>query len=291
MGVIHHVDRRRVSETSGNGLLEVNKEQLKLLCGQFLFVITFVFNIATLVGVLWVIFKFGLSQNFSSLIKLSEDGPNKSLRFDQNIQVDTLGIQAGESLRACRIINEEIYLSTGRKWSEKDGKIQTATPVAISLSPSHISMQAESYGQSEHEDSRFRLVTPKRLEQLDIVSGLHNIRSVRPLQNLTGKNLGRNLDIKSGEQLELSGNRGVNVHSKGLELSSPSEINIESKEDAIIMQLNGGKLLLPLLPLLDSRLEYFPPESSSPRSLGDKRQLCIDKTNGLLYQAGSLGCK
>lgn len=262
-------NERRISEISDSDFLEPDKERLKLLCGQFVFVINLILNVTTFIGILLVITRTSLDQDINSSIKLEERGPEKWLRIEKDISIGKQ-LLLGESLQTNGLFQDQLYISANDHDDEQG--------VALALDQEQVFLQAQFYGSNEREE--FQFIMPSQVKELNVLNSLDNIRSIRSTQ-INGQV--QDISITSKDQLELSGNLGVNAYaSHTMELESPIGLSFESKGDAVILQLNGGSLLLPQLPILSDK-ETF---TSLPLAQSiDRLQLCIDSKNGLLYQA------
>jgi len=276
---------------NGRGIaagLQETGQKLKILFENFLLGLTFMVNFVTLIGVLWAISKLRSDRNLGSIVTLvgEENSPERHLFIDADIYASRLDVMGG--LKTNRMIGEQVIISTGDEYTGE--QLDSAT-VGIKIDPESITMQAEQFGSNIDDDRQFELELPKKLERLDISETLTNIRSIRS----DNERLSSGLEIESDDRLELSGNLGVNVHAKVLKLSSPETINIVSKEESIIIQLNGGSLLLPSLSLLDSRdlgAKFALGQGEMPPSTGanEMYHLCINQASGLLYHSENSDC-
>lgn len=291
----------QTDELNTDILSKVEKHRYKLLFGQFIFVINFIINVSTFAAIIWVMVRLKSQDDPDSFMNFIDTGINKthrSLYIEQDVILDNLNI--GNRLRTNQIDGRNVIITIDAKdpKSNANGDIKnivSSSKVEISVNPEVISMQARSFGSNvDSEDSRYEFIMPKRLRQLDISGSLQNIRSIRPVYD--GDHLEKKtLSINSREGLELSGNKGVSMHSSDLiELNAAKEILIESQDDSIVLKLDGGDLLFPSIPIHDDYGVYLSEDESDEQiaalqhqhELQSKHQLCIEKNTGLLYESG-----
>lgn len=269
-----------------------NQDRLKLLSGQFLLLVTLLLNIATTFAAIWTIFKLGLNESNLSgkLFNIDHGTPiGDVLTFNKDVAAFSLIVK--DQLGLDEISNEMI------SFIAKDSS--DVHPVAISLNPDYISMQARSYGPGQaqpHSQYLFRI--DREVDRLDILGTIHNVRSLRSIvrKEQADSSVDSDLAIVSNDQLELSGNLGMSVHSKDLIIESGDRIIIESKEESLEIRSALGGLSLPDLHVHQEHLESIGHNSNEgENSISDiftnqaqrASLLCIRRSDGMVYKAAA----
>lgn len=189
----------------------------------------------------------------------------RNLIFNQDVSADTLVVQ--DQLRTNTIIGEQISLSS--KSSQGPPNAQ------ISLNPDYISMQTS-------DEASFAM--PRSVEKLEASHGLKNVRAIRLPLHSVGQDSG--LEIISNKELELSGNLGLGIHSRAIQLESTDLVELFSREGSILIR-SGEKLLLPSIGLASNDVGSFMGEPSQQTGT---HQLCISRSDGLVYQSTRNTC-
>jgi hypothetical protein len=265
-----------------------DRDRLKLFAKQVALLMIFIVNIFTIVTSILLMNKYGLYYNrqSSGLSIVDSKSENEPGTVQINKDVDLESLIMADRLRIKSVQNDHILITAGDD--------QADTPQAgIFLTHDYITMQAASIGPSPDENFAMRL--NREVDDMHAFGTCRNIRSIRSKNNVGGGSIKRTSEddvimIDSDhDELELSGNLGLQVHGRDVKVSSKEGITIESKEDIIELRSPGG-LYLPNLPILDHELETTYSEArlegQSQRPDEDRRrQLRIDKSDGLLYQA------
>lgn len=265
------------------GVTSTSQAKLRILSGRLLMLATLLVNIITTIGVIWIAFKIGINRNPQELMYHIIEGANgDELSFNENIQTDTLVV--GDSLGAESISHEQISIV---------GKTANKSPQPeISLNPDYISMQAKSFGPDGSLDNQYQFKLDRELENLEISHEANNVRSIRASFDRAGEGVpGRSgdLSIESSDELELSGNLGLAVHSKDIVLNSKKGIVITSGENVIDIRSAGG-LFLPNIQFV-SQSEDIELNAENDLDNDDRRrQLCIRKSDGSLFRARMHNC-
>lgn len=259
---------------------EAQHESFKLIISQIMFVITFIINIFTTIGIVWIIFRLGLNKDPQSIVMINEQNlGSQQLVFNRDLVADTLVVQ--ETLRTNSISHEHISIV---------GNSDRGPNAEISMNPDYILMQAESFGPNSEDGYSFRL--PTKLEKLEVLHGANNVRAIRsPLQrdfsSLSEKSNRpfAHMEIKSLDELELSGNMGLRVYSRHIKVKSPNKISIQSREGTIVIR-SSSRLLMPSIQLVNATNstdmdDYF----GNNHVTAEKYQLCISKGDGLIFKS------
>ena len=260
----------------GDNKLGSDYAKLKLLGGQFLFLVTLVINLATSIGVVWLIFRLSLNKidPLEPIIQLDHQASFDRFVLNRDLSADSLIVQ--DKLSTNMIDHEQV------SFVGVSGDIETGAQAEISLNSDYVSMQADSIGPGPDEDYSFWL--QQRVSELEVSNGIRNVRAIRaPLGSERyysedeGSQMG-GLEMSSPDGLELSGNRGVGVHSRRISVRSGESISLESKEESVHLQ--GRYLLMP-------SLEHYSILSATDErgSIADRHQLCYNKDTGQLFRS------
>lgn len=262
------------------------QDRLNLLSGQFLLLATFVLNLATTFGAVWTIFQLGLngSDLQATLFSIKRlEALGEVLSFSRGVA--TTSVLAKDRLIFDEISNEMITFLAGDNMA--------GNRASISLNPDYISMQARSFGSQRAGGGEYSFRVEREVDKLNILGSVHNIRSLRPL--LDSEAEAADLTIRSGEQLELSGNLGLGVHSKDITLESGDGVFMESREGGLEIRAAPGEISLPELRLHQEHLEpRFPSREQEIRQSDVLMNqpsrgyfLCICKSDGLVFKTYS----
>jgi hypothetical protein len=260
-----------MDQSMGKSLNEgVFRDRLRVMIARSLVVFTFIVNLATTIGVIWVALKFGFNQNTGRLSS------------DEIIETDTIIV--GDRLNIKSIDHEQISIV---------GKSNAKSIQAeISLNPDYTSMQARSFGSSGSNNDQFKFKLDRKLFGVELSSEAHNVKSIQA-------GIGRgaeeqpdssgDLSIRSPDEMELSGNLGLNIHAKDITLKSRKGITIVSGENVIDIGASGG-LFIPDIQIINQNDDLELNEDANLDGVATKRQLCIQRSDGLLYKAHLDSC-
>lgn len=253
-----------------------DQDWLNLLSGQFLLIVTFMLNLLTTFGAIWTIFRLGLNGNDlqAKLFTINSD-PSLGELISFQTDLAATSLLAKDRLNVDELSSETISFVA----SDDSGKNRAG----LSLNSDYISMQAKSYGPRTTMRDQYSFRIDRELEKLSIMGPIHNVRSLR--------SNGNDLNILSQEQLELSGNQGLNAHSTDIIIESGDRISVGSKQDGIEIRTAPGGLLIPDLPI-----HYRPNvqseeedekrgDSGLSQSASRSQLLCIRKPDGMVYKA------
>lgn len=262
-------------------------EQLKLLGTQVLLIFALILGLITASGTIWIISRLRLAKE-SQAIEYNEQNEGQ-LVFNQDLMADTLLPQ--ENLTLNMVLGEQIEIS-----GSSDGNKQAR----ILLQGNSINMQAKVYSSGSDRD-QYSFGLPKRLDILDVPHGAKNVKVIRAPSLRKGyvKNKANpNLEIKSLQQLDISGNMGLKLHARQMLIQSPDSIVLDTKEGSI--SINSKALRMPAIvhgasyfrEILDwtNRPEDTLTDSNH-QATTNKYQLCIGRDDGLVFQSTKGTCQ
>lgn len=258
---------------------------VRFLGNQLLLILALAVSLTTTLGILYLIVRLELTKDIE-VIKLSkiEDG-SEELSINEDLSVDTLIPQ--NELRFGRISSDSIKIVSAANQKHQRTGIQVGS--------NSISMQAQTFSSGLNSPG-YLFTVERRLNVLEIPESIENIRAIRAPSSKKSRNPTEskerevNLEILSDGNLELSGNRGLRVHSRDLSIDSSSSISIESKEGPVRIMSKTG-LLLPAVQyknnhdILKRKLNRTERLSeSSILEVPDEYQLCISRDDGSIFQ-------
>lgn len=249
-----------------------NYHALELMTGQLVLSVTLALSLLTSIGTFWIIFRLGLATDLEAIAIQTEHRNGEELVFNQNVFVDTIMPQ--ESLRLNQITGKSISISESPDYLDGAG---------LFIDSDYISATARSFS-SGNNDYKFKL--SKKLTVLDVPHGIKNVKVIRAPSSGGSATRDYDLNLMSTNQLELSGNLGLKIHSRSILMNSPEYISIESKEDTITILAEKGLYLM----LSDVEGKGFVHEET--RSIGsdlveasNRHNLCISRDTGMVFLA------
>lgn len=276
----HHTDKNcRVTE----GDHRQKRYRIRLLGNHFLLLMTLIIGLTTTIGTLYVIIRLKLTKDFGVMRLIDNDGIEELL-INQDLTTNTF-IPMRE-LRLEKIVAKSIKISSSL--NQRDGQAE------INVDQDTISMQAETFSSGvDNRNYQFRI--QKDVNILEVPDSIRNIKSIRApssgqlLPEYSQKAVG--LEVKSSGKLELSGNMGLRVHSRNMDIKSPGPLSIESKEGSVTISTYDG-LYIPNLQhknneeQLRKRLNITEQSIESPsQGAGYDYQLCISRDDGNVFRA------
>lgn len=260
-------------------------KQLKLIGTQVLLFFAFIVGIITTIGTIWIISRLRLAKDFQA-IEYHEQNAGQ-LIFNQDLMADTLIPQG--NLSSNIIIGDQIEIS-----GSPNGKKQAR----ILLQKNSINMQAEVFSSGSSRDE-FSFKLPNRLSILDVPNGVRNVKVIGAPSSKKASPIDRvesNLEIRSEQQLDISGNMGLKLHARHMLIKSPDTIDLDTKEGSI--SINAKTLRLPSIlhgasyfrEILEWSNRSEDKLSDSNRATTNKYQLCINRDDGLIFQSESGTC-
>ena len=207
----------------------------KTSSGQVLLAMTLVINISMLSALIWLTVQLRLERD-SEIIRMHihvDSLGGHELLFDQNVSADVLIPHDNITLQ--NISAKQIRISSP--------SISEKCAASILLENDSILIQAESFRSDASVRPEFKLT--RRLKKLESQSGITDIKTIRGLSpnesyKNSNHNVTSNLEIRSSDELELSGNMGLRIHSREMHAKSPKSILIESKDESISLVSEKG---------------------------------------------------
>lgn len=265
-----------------------NYDRLKLFGAQVLLFFTFIVSLITTVGTIWIILRLRLAKDLQAIQYDDQNGGQ--LVFNQGIVTDTLMPQ--ENLALNMIHGKQIEII---------GSLDNQRQASILLKGKSVHMQAATFSSGSHNDE-YSFKLPKKLDILDVPNGLKNVKVIRAPSSGKIFTLNNNehsrsdLEISSPQQLDISGNMGLKIHSRQMHLKSPDSISLDTKEGSI--SINSKALMLPgileeslyskeLLEKLNKSGDKFTDNNQNSKN---KHQLCVSRDDGLVFQSTSGTC-
>lgn len=250
-------------------LLGQEQARASQLLSQLMLLLAFFANLTTSVAIIWTIIKLGLHEQPQPIVLGQNELNQTELVFNQDLSTDTLIIQ--DELRTDSIVSEQVSIIA----KSNDG---LGPPDAqINMNSDYIMLQTSDQLLAES------LRLPKRLNKLDVAHGLSSVRAIRPpkTKQLKGE---PHLEILSNKDLELSGNLGLGLHSRQVQLKAASSIDLSTRHGAIVIRAGAGLRLPSVLSILDAK-DLLDDEQVAWEA--NRKQLCIDRNNGQVYASGS----
>lgn len=254
-----------------------DKEELKFLGGQVLLLVTLAINILSALATTLMIFRLGITEDTRVL---KSDPESNQISINQNVLSDSLLLSQGD-LRS-RVIEAERILIDSPASRFQDSSAQ------ILMQDNSISMLAKSFSALDMGDTGLSFTIPKRVDVLEVPPGINNIRAIRSQMRRENNQAQReptdlyNLDIISSGSLELSGNLGVSMHSKYIDIESHDSITLTSNKQSIIVSADRG-IYLPSIEVSQRHVQNaISGNSDVERKEG--YELCID-VDGMIYKS------
>lgn len=256
-------------------LTKRENDRLKLLGGQFILFITLLVSLLNILGTYYIILR--LTKIHEVVNVLPDEKNGDELVFNQDLIIDKILLHDG--LRTQKIQSNQITVSGSSGSKGRQAK--------LSLDPNSVSFEAKSFTLGEvGENLTFRLA--KRLNALEVSHGIKNLRVLRApsLKKNESSDSDNNLEVLSTGKLDLSGNMGLRAHSHKMYIKSPDLIDIESREESIILMARRG-LILRSISLANDMTSN---EEMSNMIIGNvkeqfRHQACISRDDGSFYQA------
>lgn len=250
-----------------------DKEEMKFLGGQVILLVTFALNVLSTLAIILIIFRLGITDK-TRVLKLDLD--SNEISINQNVLSDSLLLSSGD-LRTRLIEAEQVSLD-GSASHLGDSSAQ------ISMRSDSISMRAKSFSASEvGTEMGLAFTIPKGLNVLEVPDGINNLHSIRsPVTTRKDQSQGKNtdLDLSSSGMLELSGNLGLSVLSKDIDIESQNFISLTSNKESITVSAGNGIYL----PSIMSINQYSREHSARPEAESERYWLCMN-AEGMLYKS------
>lgn len=271
------------------------RDGLSLLSGQFLILATFMLNLITTFSAVWTIYKLNLGDKEAkwSFFAIDHETPiGDMFLFKRDITLNSLFISG--RLEVSRLENDVLSIGGG---SDQTGQMQTG----LNLNSDCILMQAQHFGSNPSADSKYNFLLEREVNNLDVNGDIDNLRSIRsPISGLKEE---VNMRIGSSDRLEFSGNSGLGIYAKRIELKSDVWISVESKESDIEIRsglVNDG-LHLPNLSVHISDIGTQPNDAlmsnikqaanfMSTDSAEEIYSICIKQSDGSLHYTTQVDC-
>lgn len=265
-----------------------NYDRLKLFGAQVLLFFTFIVSLITTFGTIWMILRLRLAKDLQAI--QYDDKNGGQLIFNQDLVADTLMPQ--ENLTLNMIHGEQIKIL---------GSLDNQKQASILLEGKSVHMQAKTFSSGSFNDE-YSFKLPKKVNTLDVPNGLRNVKVIRAPSSEKIFTLSNNeyprsdLEIRSPQQLDISGNMGLKFHARQMHIKSSDSIDLDTKEGSI--SINSRALRLPGIPqeslyfkeLLEKLNKSESKFTDSNRVLKNKHHLCISRDDGLVFRSISGRC-
>lgn len=256
-----------------------DRQDLKFLSGQALLLVTFAINLFSTLATILIISRLGITKE-ARILSLSPD--IDEILVNQNVVSSTVSVYGGDLesriIEANKIALQPIN-SHGGEFTQ------------LLIDGSSIGMRAKAFGGRQaisHPGLSFTI--PKRLNRLESPNGISNLHAVRshlrktvtqPLDEYRDEH---HLSIESTEMLELSGNMGVSVHSKEIDIRSSETIAMASKSGPIVIHAGKGLFLPMIRRAAEINNQDVDLSSETSYTTPERFYLCI-RSDGMLYKS------
>lgn len=263
-------------ETSIQGYHKRDKEDLKFLGGQALLLVTFAINLFSSLAIVLIILRLGLARD-TQILKLSPK--RDEIVLNQNVVADSV-LVPGSGFETGILEADKIVLRSASRLQEE--------PAELSIDANSIRMRARAFSHAQYGHPSISFTIAKQSDRIEAPNGIYNLRAIRSQMRMKKAHLEddfRDLDLQSSNSIELSGNLGVSVHSRDIDIESPEAIILTSRSDALVISAGNG-LFLPSVQRVQR--EFQDSDSSTQTDPSSERfNLCL-RTDGMLYKSPGL---
>lgn len=241
---------------------------LRLLRGKTVSILTLLICFFTNICTLWIVFKLDLI-DWRSSRPISSMYTKDQLLFNRDIMADSLAPKMG--LKLSKIVGKQVSILGG----------QHRDQFGIIMDRDKIVIQAKTFKSDAFGDLSF--ILPHRVDSIDIINDLENVKLIKSPYSIS-KSAKIGLQLTSMQGIEISGNMGLTLHAKQLNINSSDSISFTSKEKSLTLESSDG-IHVPLLGLEPETQAAVDRETNSifggePDQLMGK--ICIDRSNGFV---------